>query len=119
MIRLQNYYTQVYQDCVSGCSPNDFACVGFCSRKFNQDVKGCPCQSGCPLGCPCDDYCSSSSTASTTSSAVQSTSTTTAMTSTTLTVTVCDNPDSNQDNINCQEKVMFIKLLKRQLIYLV
>ena len=27
-----------------------------CHRTYDEDIKDCPCQSGCPSGCPCPNY---------------------------------------------------------------
>merc|ERR1711892_844802 len=74
-IACENYYEQIYHDCVYTCPPADFSCVGLCARDYEEGLQGCPCQPGCPLGCPCDNYCSNLTTAPTTSSTVQSTTT--------------------------------------------
>ena len=37
-------------------SPADFACYGYCSREFGDNIEKCPCGVNCPIGCPCEEY---------------------------------------------------------------
>ena len=61
-------------------------CLAVCNRDFENDMRKCPCQSGCPNGCPCDEYvCPITTTSATTTTTATVLSTTTSTTATTTT----------------------------------
>ena len=53
---LKQYYTDIYNQCITSCPPADFVCISTCAREFDENKNKCPCQAGCPNGCPCPDY---------------------------------------------------------------
>ena len=48
-----------------------------CHRTYDEDIKDCPCQSGCPSGCPCPNYDGCPISSTTTTSTTTTTTTTT------------------------------------------
>ena len=42
-------------NCVNSCN-NDSICSAVCNRQYDENIKNCPCNEGCPLGCPCPIY---------------------------------------------------------------
>lgn len=53
---MKQYYQEQYTRCILSCPPSDVVCLSDCSRYYQQNVGGCPCQPGCPDGCPCSVY---------------------------------------------------------------
>ena len=87
MTQQKAYYDQVYRDCINFCISGDLICLAGCSRKLNFNLRGCPCQVGCPNGCPCKAYVCPTTTPSITTTTITTTSTTTTTTRTTTTST--------------------------------
>ena len=71
-----------YLGCLYNCN-HDTLCMSTCHRTYDENIKHCPCQPGCPSGCPCPNYDGCITTTTTTSTAA-TTSTSTTTTTTTL-----------------------------------
>ena len=76
IVQVKQHFREIYNQCIIGCLPGDFECLGACARDYDENKNVCPCQSNCPNGCPCPEYqCPAEST-------------TTGMTTTTTTMTL-------------------------------
>ena len=50
------YYNIKYTECIVKCGEGDVECLSSCLREYDENLKTCPCQLGCPSGCPCPNY---------------------------------------------------------------
>ena len=46
---------KVYMSCLYGCN-HDSVCMADCGRSYDENIRDCPCNEGCPQGCPCPNF---------------------------------------------------------------
>ena len=63
----EEFYDDVYSQCLISCPPSDLICLATCGRDFEANLQNCPCQVKCPNGCPCPEYACSDVNDTTTS----------------------------------------------------